>query len=180
MRNPGQTRNPGRKRNPGRTVRSIAVAGVLGGAVVLGGCAQSGGTVATVGNTTISQDQFTSTVNGAKKVSQLTPDQVLSVMIQGEVANQVAEQRGIHISDADRDKQLNPDVLKVTEARQLAYDLADIQIVSGSIGDKEFGKAITATDVRVNPRFGTWDPKQSLAVVPGGGSLSQEAQNRPK
>jgi hypothetical protein len=161
-------------------VRAIAAAAALGGAAVLGGCAQSGSTVATVGSTTISQDQFTSTVNGAKKVSQLTPDQVLSVMIQGEVATQVAGQRGIHISDADRDKQLNPDVLKVADARELAYDLADIQIVSQTIGQKEFGKAISDADVRVNPRFGTWGPKQSLAVVPGSGSLSQEAQNRPK
>jgi hypothetical protein len=167
-------------RNPGRTGRTIAVAAVLSGAAVLGGCAQSGGTVATVGGTTITQDQFTDTVNGAKQVSKLTPDQVLSVMIQGEVATQVADRRDIHISDADRDKQLNPDVLKVADARDLAYDLADIQIVSQAIGQKEFGKAIGDADVRVNPRFGTWNPKQSLAVVPGSGSLSQEAQNRPK
>ena len=158
----------------------IAVAGILTGAAALGGCAQSGATVASVGGTQITGDQFTTTLNGAKQVSQLTPDQVLSVMIQGEVANQVAQQRNIHISDADRDSQLNPDVLAVADARELAYDLADVQIVSGSIGQDAFGKALATASVTVNPRFGTWDPKKSLAVVPGTGSLSEIAQNRPK
>lgn len=158
----------------------IAVAGVLSGAAVLGGCAETGQTVATVGSTRITRDQFTTTLSGAKEVSQLTPDQVLSVMIQGEVAAQVAQQRDINISDADRDKQLNPDVLKVADARELAYDLADIQIVSSTIGQNAFSKALSSARVTVNPRFGTWNPKQSLAIVPGSGSLSEVAQNRPK
>ena len=158
----------------------IAVAGVLSGAAVLGGCAQSGSVVASVGNTTITRKQFTTTLNGAKEVSQLTSDQVLSAMIQGAVADQVAQQRGISLSDANRDKQLNPNVLQVADAQQLAYDLADVQIVAGRIGQKAFTKALADADVSVNPRFGSWDPKQSLAVVPGVGSLSQVAQNQPK
>lgn len=166
-------------RNPGRTVRMIAVAGVLSAAAVLGGCAQTGSVVASVGNTTITQDQFTTTLSGAKQVSQLTSDQVLSAMIQGAVADQVARQRGIAISAADRDKQLNPNVLQVADAQQLAYDVADVQIVVGKIGQQAFTKALATADVSVNPRFGSWDPKQSLAVVPGVGSLSQVAQNRP-
>jgi len=158
----------------------IAVAGALSGAAVLGGCAQAGSVVANVGNTTITRNQFATTLAGAKEVSQLTSDQVLSAMIQGAVADQVAQQRGITISDADRDKQLNPNVLQVADAQDLAYDLADVQIVVGAIGQQAFTKALASADVSVNPRFGTWDPKQSLAVVPGVGSLSQVAQNRPK
>lgn len=176
MRNPGT--NP--VSNPGRTVRMIAVAGVLSGATVLGGCAQSGSVVAKVGSTTITRDQFSTALSGAREVSQLTSDQVLSAMIQGAVADQIARQRGISISDADRDKQLNPNVLQVTDAEQLAYDLADVQIVVGRIGQQAFTKDLGNADVSVNPRFGSWDPKQSLAVVPGVGSLSQVAQNRPK
>lgn len=167
-------------RNLGRTVRMIAAAGVLSGAVALGGCAQTGSVVASVGGTTITRNQFTTTLSGAKEVSQLTSDQVLSAMIQGAVADQVARQRGISISDADRDKQLNPDVLRVADAQQLAYDLADIQIVVGRIGQAAFTKELRSADVKLNPRFGTWDPQQSLAVVPGVGSLSQVAQNRPQ
>lgn len=157
----------------------IAMAGILSGTAVLGGCA-SGDTVATVGSTQISRNQFNTAVSGAARVSQLTPDQVLSVLIQGEVAAQVAQQKGIQITNAARDKQLNPDVLKVPGAHDLAYDLADIQIVSRSIGQQAFGRALATTKVSVNPRFGTWDPKQSFAVVPGTGSLSQIATNRPK
>jgi preprotein translocase subunit SecF len=158
----------------------IAVAGVLSGAAVLGGCAQSGNVVATVGGTRISQSQFNTAVSGAAQVSQLTPDQVLSVLIQGEVAAQVARQHNITITDADRDKQLNPAVLQIPDAHDLAYDLADVQIVSGAVGQQTFTKALTSTHIAVNPRFGTWAPKQSFAVVPGSGSLSQVAANRPK
>jgi hypothetical protein len=164
----------------GRTVRSIAVAGVLTGAAVLGGCAQSPGNAATVGGTAITRSAFDQAVSGAKQVSQLRPDQVLSVLIQGEVAAQVAQQRGITITDADRDKQLNPAVLKIPDAHDLAYDLADVQIVSSKIGQNAFGRELARADVTVNPRYGSWNPQKSLAVVPDSGSLSQVAPNRPR
>jgi hypothetical protein len=149
-------------------------------ALALGGCAESATNVAVVNGKAITHSQFDRDLEGARQVSQLSDDQVLSVLIQGEVAAQVAERRGLQISDADRDKQLNPAVLQVPAAHDLAYDLADVQIVSSKIGEDQFKKALVSADVKVNPRYGSWDPRQSLAVVPGTGSLSQTAEQRPQ
>jgi hypothetical protein len=55
-----------------------------------------------------------------------------------------------------------------------------VQIVSSKIGEDQFKKALVSADVKVNPRYGSWDPRQSLAVVPGTGSLSQTAEQRPQ
>lgn len=146
-------------------------------AVLLGGCAGSPGDVAVVDGTAITKAQLDSSLDGAKAVGQqFSNDQLLSILIQGEVADQVARQRGISITDADRDKQLNPAVLRVPAAHDLAYDLADIQIVTTALGEDEFKKVIAGADIEVNPRYGSWDPKQALAVIPGTGSLSQTGQ----
>lgn len=161
----------------------IAVAGVLSGAAVLGGCAQNGDTVASVDGTRITRSQLDASMSGARQLSQPgqqpSSDQVLTIMIRAQIADEIARQRGISISDADRDKQLNPAVLQVADARELAYDLADTQIVVNAVGQNAFKKALAAADVTVNPRFGTWDPKQAFGVRGGTGSLSQIAQNRP-
>lgn len=157
--------------------RARGLAPLIGAALavaVLGGCAGSPTDVATVGNTSISRDQLDSSLAGARAVGQqFSNDQLLSVLIQGEIADQVADQRGITITDSDRDKQLNPAVLKVQQARDLAYDLADIQIVNEALGEDEFKKVVTAADVEINPRYGSWKPSQALAVIPGTGSLSR-------
>lgn len=160
----------------------IAVAGVLSGAVVLGGC-ENGATVASVDGTPITRSQLDTSMSGARQMSQPgqqpSADQVLTIMIRGQIADRIARQRGISISDANRDKQLNPAVLQVSDARELAYDLADTQIVVNAIGQDAFKKALASAHVSVNPRYGTWDPKQAFGVRGGNGSLSQIAQNRP-
>jgi len=143
--------------------------------VVLSGCSiGSPSEVAVVDGTSITKTELTNSEAGATAVGQqFSNDQLLSVLIQGAVADHVASRRGIQITDADRDKQLNPAVLKVKSAHDLAYTLADIQIVTNEVGKKGFKKAIRKADVKVNPRYGSWTPKKSLAVTPGTGSLSQ-------
>lgn len=167
-------------RTAGRTVHAAAVAAAVTAALALGGCAQSARDVAVVNGTPITQAQYSQDLQGARQVSQLSDDQVLSALIQGEVAAQVAQRRGLQITDADRDKQLNPAVLQIAAAHDLAYDVADVQIVSNAIGQNAFGKELAAADVSVNPRYGNWDPQQSLAVVPGTGSLSQASPQQPQ
>lgn len=161
----------------------IAVAGVLSGAAVLGGCAQNGDTVASVDGTRITRSQLDTSMSGARQMSQPgqqpSSDQVLTIMIRGQIADRIAQQRGIPLSDAERAKQLNPAVLQVPDARELAYDLADTQIVVNAVGQNAFKKALAAADVSVNPRFGSWDPRQTFGVQGDTGSLSQLARNRP-
>lgn len=165
----------------------IAVAGVLSGTAVLGGCAQAGSVAASVNGTRIGTSDLQQAVVGAQEVTRLggsgqsaTSDQVLSVMIQAEVADQVARQRGITITDADRDNVLNPAVLNLPDAHAFAYDAADLQIVIGAIGQNALAGEVARAHVTVNPRFGSWNPKQSVNIVPGVASLSQVAQNRPQ
>ncbi len=156
------------------------MAGALAAALALGGCAQSARNVAVVDGTAISRDRFSRDLEGARQVSRLSDDQVLSALIQGEVAAHIAQRRGMQITNAERDKQLNPAVLQVPAAHDLAYDLADVQIVSTAIGQAQFSKELVDADVTVNPRFGSWDPKRSLAVLPGTGSLSQASSQQTR
>ena len=165
---------------PSRRKIGALVGATVAGAIVLGGCAQSPADVAVVDGTSITRDQLNTAEAGAKQISQLSRDQVLSVLIQGQVALHTAEKRGLTITDADRDAQLNSAVLEVDDARELAYDLADVQIIVGKIGEKHFKKVLTKADVTVNPRYGSWDPKQSLTVIAGTGSLSDVAKTRPQ
>lgn len=172
--------------NRGRTVRMIAVAGVLSGAVLLGGCAQSASSVATVGSTRITRDQYTMALSGASQVNQLpqestqlTAEDVLAIMIQGIVADQVAQQRHIPLTDATRDGQFDPSLYQIPDAHALVYADADVSIVVKAIGGPGFKQALDNAGIRVNPRFGTWDLQQAT-VAAGVGSLSQVAQNRPQ
>jgi hypothetical protein len=153
-------------------------AGVLTAAVLLGGCAQSPSDVAMVGADQITRDQYDSAVEVGGTLN-VAADQVLSVMIVGAIAEQLATEQGIEITDGDRDQVINeaaPGALaQVPEARDFFYDDADRVIVMQQVGEDAFVEAVRAADVTVNPRFGSWDPEQSLQVIPGTGSLSVEA-----
>ncbi|HEY9290704.1 MAG TPA: hypothetical protein VIP98_05435 [Microlunatus sp.] len=178
MRTVGST--VGKAGTPSRRKVGALVGAAVAGAIVLGGCAQSPADVAVVDGTSITRDQLNAAEAGAKQVSQLSRDQVLSVLIQGQVALDTAQKRGLTITDADRDAELNPAVLRVPDAHDLAYDLADVQIISQKLGEDAFRKELQNAEVTVNPRYGSWDPKQSLTVIPGTGSLSDVAKARPQ
>jgi hypothetical protein len=161
--------------------RAAVAAGVLAAAALLGGCAQSPSDVAVVGDTTISRDSYESGVAVVRQLNpQLRPDQVLTVMIRAEVAAQAAERRGITITDGDRAELVPAEVLAIENAREIASDEADFQIVLATIGREEMTRELASADVTVNPRYGRWDRQQALGVVPDGGSLSKQASNRPQ
>lgn len=164
-----------------RVGRKAVVAAAVAGAVVLGGCAQSPSNAAVVEGTKISRDQYQSAVETGANLN-LSADIVLSLMIQGEIAEQVAADRGIEITDGDRAKVLEqaaPGALEqVPQARELLHLDADRAIVVQRVGEEEFTQAVTDADVTVNPRFGSWDPQQALQVIPGTGSLSQQANRQ--
>jgi hypothetical protein len=156
----------------GRTVKALIATTLLAGGIALGGCASSPANAAVVDGTEISRETFTADVEGAGQVSQLTPDQVLSVLVQAAVAERLAAEEDITITDAEREQQLNPEVLAVTDARHFVMELADVQIVAGELGEEQFTEALRSADVRVNPRYGSWDP-QRVSVNPDGGALAQ-------
>lgn len=160
-----------------RKVRTVLTGGVLAGAIVLGGCAHSPTTAATVNATVISKSDVDTAYDGAQEVSkQVSKDQVASALIQGTVASQVADQRGIKLTQDRREKVLDPQLLQKPAARDFAYHLADVQIVSKKVGEKKLAKHVARADVSLNPRYGSWDPKKSLNVQPSSGSLSKESK----
>lgn len=161
-----------------RALAAAAVAAVL----VTAGCAQSSPNVAAyIGSETITKDQLadaTAAVNQA--IGQQTPvteQDVVLAMVLGEVSAQIAQSKGITITDAERDAQTNEALRTYPGAKQVAYDLADSVIVQQKLGSAEFLTAIKATDVRVNPLFGHWNPESPTGALLDGetGSLSNAA-----
>ncbi len=167
---------------PRAAVRRAALAVTLLAAVVTTGCSQaSPGVVAYVGDAEISQSQLdtavaavSTTVEAGQTVSSAA---VINALIQGELAAQLAAQRHISITDAQRDTFLKTTnlapLLDVPAAKPVAYDVADSQIVSQALGAKAYLAAIGKSTVKLNPRYGVLDPQQKTVVTDQSGSLSQ-------
>lgn len=164
-----------------KKARIAVTGGVLVGAVVLGGCAHSPSNAARVGGTDISTSDLHSAYAGAKKVSgQVTEDQAASILIQGTIAKKVAHHQGIKITNSRREKLLDSKLLKNPKTKEFGYHLADVQLVSKKIGEKKLAKKIQHADVSLNPRYGKWDPKKSVNVLPTSGSLSKASKKSDK
>ncbi|MBA8794579.1 hypothetical protein FHX74_002198 [Friedmanniella endophytica] len=170
-------RTTGRRR--WSVVSALLVAGVL-----VSGCTESPDAAAVVDGSKISRSTLEQSVTAAGEVlagsgNTLSRDQVLTVLIQGEIAEHVAQQQGITITDADRDAELSEQALSVPAARDFVYDVADTSIMTKRLGEQQFAKLIAGSDVVVNPRYGSWQPGQSVTVIAGNGSLSQVLQQTP-
>jgi len=155
----------------------------LGAMLVLSGCVEnSGSVVAYVGRegTQISQRQLDEAVAGVGQTlqpgQQVSKAAVVNVLIQGVLAEQIAADHQIVITDAERTQavgqtNLGP-LLSVPAARPIAYDVADTQIVGKQIGATAYLAEIKARPVRLNPRFGVLDENQKTIVQDSSGSLS--------
>jgi hypothetical protein len=160
--------------------RLAAVAVLLG--VTLTGCGQtSPSAVAYVDGTKISQQQLDDAVAGVgatvEEGQQVSPQAVANAMIHGLIAERIAAQDGIAITDANRDallkgSNLEP-LLAVPAAKSVAYDVADQEIVSQKIGGDAYLKRAGEQKVTLNPRYGVLDPQQKLIVPDQSGSLAK-------
>lgn len=162
-----------------RSIAALAALALTGG--MLTGCSSSPTTAATVNGTTITRDQVEQAYAGASQVlgdaNQLSKAEVLTVMIQSVVAEDVAQRIGYTITNGDRDAKLSAAALAVPQARPFVYDVADTNLVAARVGTASLTNSIKAADVRINPRYGSWQPSTSVAVVAGTGSLSQVLQS---
>jgi hypothetical protein len=164
-----------------RSRRMVVAATALLG-LALAGCAQaSPGVVAYVGDDAISQTTLDTAVAGLSSTLQegqtVSAEAVVNAMIQGKLSEQIAAEQQIAITDADRDSVLKGSNLEglvaVPEAKEVAYDVADQQIVSQKIGAEAYLKEIGRRSVKLNPRYGVLDPAQKTIVSGQSGSLSQ-------
>jgi hypothetical protein len=161
--------------------------GLLSAAAVLAlaGCANAEpSVVAYVGDARITQSQFDRTVAGVTSTlqegQQVSRDAVVNAMIHGLLAEQIAADRNVTVTDAQRDEFLQTTDLAVLlndpDARSLAYDVADQQLVAQKVGAEAYVAAVQESPVTLNPRFGVLDPAQKLITsVEQTGSLSRPA-----
>jgi hypothetical protein len=161
-----------------------ALALALSAALLAAGCSNaSPGVVAYVGDAQITQRQVEtavaavgSTVEEGQTVSQ---EAVINAMIQGELAAQIARDNRINITDAERDTFLKTTnlagLLNVADAKPIAYDVADQQLVSKRLGAAPYLAQLDKREVKLNPRYGVLDPKQKVIAPEQSGSLSRPA-----
>lgn len=169
------------------TLVRAAIAAALAALLVLlaAGCAIAGspGTVAYVGDQQITQQQLDAALDGVQSTleegQQVSPEAVVNVMIQGRIADQIATQRGLTVTDAQRDavlKQSNlAPMLEQPEAKQVAYDIANPQLVAQEVGTQNYLQDLQAMRVELNPRFGVLDPASKTIVEGQSSSLSLPA-----
>lgn len=153
--------------------------------VALAGCANAEpGVVAYVGDDRITEGQFDRTMTGVTSTlqegQQVSRDAVVNAMIHGVLADQIADSKHIRVTDAQRDAFLRSTDLAVLladpDARALAYDLADQQLVSEKVGAEAYLAAVREQPVTLNPRFGVLDPAaQLITSAEQSGSLSRPA-----
>lgn len=159
-------------------VKAGAVAAALS-VVVLSGCSQaSPGVAAYVGGDEVTEKELAASYEAVSEAygpdQQIDKRQVLSAMIRGEIAQQIAERNGVAVTDAERDAMLastddGPILLAHAEAKLIGYDLVDANLVAGKLGEEKFVAEFQARKVELNPRYGAWRD----VIVDESTSLSQ-------
>ena len=149
------------------------------------GCANANPAVAAyVDGNRITQTQLDAAVAGVQQTvqegQQVSRDAVVNAMVHGVLAEQIAAQHNLTVTDAQRDEFLRTTDLAVLldnpDARAVAYDVADQQLVSEKVGAQAYVTAVREQPVTLNPRFGVLDPEAKLITsVEETGSLSRPA-----
>lgn len=163
-----------------KTVRVACAGLVMALSGALAGCSGNlPSEAAIVGDASISHDDVERNVAGLAEAfeldaSRINAQNVVGAMITGLQADQIARDNGITITNGERDASLSADetgaqLLKIPDAKSLAYDLADAQIVAQQIGGEKFLEQARGIEVRLNPRYGTFQQGQMTGQT---GSLS--------
>lgn len=169
-----------------RSRRAVVAGGLSAALVVLAaGCGIGGSpsTVAYVGDTQVTQSELDTALGGVQQTlqqgQQVSPTAVINVMIHGALAEQIAAARDVTVTDAQRDQLIKTSnlapLLDVPDAKPIAYDIADQQLVAKAVGSQAYLADVQATEVKLNPRFGVLDPAQKTIIDGQSSSLSQPA-----
>ena len=167
---------------PWRRVGSAVLAATA--VLALAGCANAEpGVVAYVGDTRITQEQLDRAVAGVSSTlqegQQVSRDAVANAMIHGALAEQIAADRNIAVTDAEREALIKTSelvgLLAVPDAKPIAFDVADQQIVAQKVGSDAYLTEVGERSVTLNPRFGVLDPAQKLILPDQTGSLAKPA-----
>lgn len=146
-------------------------------ALGLAACSPAPTTAAQVGGETITEATLTSTVEGCAELgATATRSAMLTPLVIGEAARQLAEQEQVDLGMLDQvmasDPQIAPYLAnegcaRVGEAQGL------LGLLYAELGQEAVVDSILGADVVVNPRYGDWDTTNG--VVAGSGSVSVPA-----
>jgi hypothetical protein len=163
-------------------VRVAALACILVVTLLAAGCAKAEPVVvAYVGPSKITQQQLDDAIEGVSTILQegqsVSRSAIVNTMIHGEIAEQLAADNNIVISDGERDALIKNSnlagLLNVPKGRPIAYDVADQQIVSDKMGSAAYLAAVANQPVTLNPRFGVLDPNQKTIIADKSASLAE-------
>ncbi|HNV11503.1 MAG TPA: hypothetical protein PKN27_09250 [Propionibacteriaceae bacterium] len=159
--------------------RSLATLSVA--ALLLAGCATgSPSTAAVVNGTPVAESQVSRWAEGCAPAFQVSASaaraSMVNASVQGALADSIAAEQGIAMTEADRVKGISsmsdvdaliadPDCAEAVKA------VSSLLFVADKLGTEGFTAAVRAADVRVNPRYGTWDPS-AVGLSGKSGSLS--------
>jgi hypothetical protein len=173
---------------PSRRLHLVAVSAALVAVGVTAGCGNASPSVAAyVDGTAITSAQLDTAVAGVQQTvqegQQVSPQAVLDALVHGVIADRIAARNGITVTEAERvaalqGSNLEP-LLPIPAAKEVAYDVADQQIVAQKVGSQLYLDQVAQQDVTVNPRYGVLDPKQKLIVPDESGSLARAASPSP-
>jgi hypothetical protein len=171
---------------PARLRRPVVVTVLLG--LTLTACGHADpGVAAYVGDEEVSQSQVDQAVHGLASIvnagQSVSVEAVVNALIQGELAQQIAADQKIEITNADRDKVLKgsnlASLVTVPDAQPVVFDVADQAIVAQKLGNAAYLDAVKKRTVVLNPRYGVLDPAQKTILSDQSGSLSVPAPNDP-
>ena len=163
-----------------------AIIAMVVGLLVLGGCAAANPTTAASVNGVVITDarveataqalaEFNQEANGAGGYRLSSA----GVLIANELGRQVAEQKGVVVTEAERQavivsQEMLAAMAQIPALTQLINDYAAYTLTRSKVGETDFYATVASFDVVVNPRFGTWN--QNLGTLTGeSGSLSSPA-----
>jgi hypothetical protein len=168
-----------------RRGRRVLAAGAIVAVLATAGCARANpSVVAYVGsNGTVTQSEVDTAVSGLSQTlkpgQQVATSAVINAMIHGEIAQQIADAKNVTVTDAERDKLLKGSnlapLLDIPDAKQVAYDVADAQLVPSKVGSEAYLAAMKDIQVELNPRYGQLNTADKTIVDSTSGSLSVPA-----
>jgi hypothetical protein len=179
----GSGRANGGAGGPRAFLRRTSVA--ASGAVLLfaAACGQaSPSVVAYVGDQEITERQLEAALTAVNtslgdQGGAATSEDLANIMVHGALAEQIARDKQVALTDSRRDALVQgsqlASLLDEPAARQVAYDLADTELVSQALGAEAYQAEVARRSVTLNPRFGVLDPAQKVIIQNSSGSLSK-------
>jgi len=173
--------------SPAAPKRRLRLAAVSVAFVALGstaGCGNASPSVAAyVDGVQITSRQLDAAVAGVGQTveegQQVSSQAVLDALVHGVIAEQIAAKNGVVVTDAERNAALQGSnlepLLPIPAAAEVAYDVADQQIVAQKVGAQPYLDQVAQQQVTVNPRYGVLDEQQKLIVTDESGSLARPA-----